>query len=468
MNEHRSFWLQQALDEETKAGDALEAPPLEGDARANVLIVGGGYCGLWTAIDLKTAEPSLDVALIEADICGAGASGRNAGYLVDLRVKLPVLEAMCGSDDAVRIAKASVDAALEIEAVCRENGIDADFRRQGYLWGASCDAHGASWNGVIDALTPHQINPFEVWDRDTLRERTCFPSLVGGAYAPTMTVVQPAKLIRGLRALAIKRGVRVYEESPLQRLERKRPPVVHTPRGKITAERAVLAMNAWSLALPELRSAIVIVGADMGASAPMPERLAELGWTDGPAVVDSRLMSDFYRTTADGRIALGKGGGSLNLGYAVRPFFNQPSRRPHELFRIMGEINPALAGTEFVATWSGPIDRSRSGLPLFGRLVTCPDVFYGYGFSGNGIVPCRIGGKILSSLIRDLNDEWSKCGLVQPVEPSFPPEPVRYIGGSLVHAAVARKDALELRGKSAGRITRGLAALAPASFKPTD
>ena len=468
MTAHRSFWLQEALSGEAEAGGVPEAPPLEGDARADVAVVGGGYCGLWTAIELKTAEPSLDVVLIESDICGAGASGRNAGYLVDLRVKLPLLQAMCGTEDGLRIAKASVEAALEIEAICRKAGIDADFRRQGYLWGASCEAHGASWQGVIDALLPHQINPFEVWDRDAIRNGSCFSSLIGGAYDPTMTVVQPAKLVRGLRGLAIERGVRIYEKTPLRRLERKRPPVIHTPRGKLTAERAVLAMNAWSLAIPELRSAVVIVGADMGATAPMPERLAELGWTDGPAAVDSRTMSDFYRTTADGRIALGKGGGSLNFGYRVRPFFSEPSRRPHELSRIMGEINPALVGTEFVTTWSGPIDRTRSGMPLFGWLDTCPDVFYGYGFSGNGIVPCRLGGKILNSLVRDLDDEWANCGLVRPVEASFPSEPIRYIGGAIVHDAVARKDALELRGKSAGPLTRKLAALAPASFKPTD
>jgi glycine/D-amino acid oxidase-like deaminating enzyme len=458
----RSHWLEQAL-----AADTDVAPRLEGEQRADVCIVGGGYAGLWTAIELKRAEPSLDVALVEADICGGGTSGRNAGYLVDLWVKFPLLKQMFGADEALRLCRASEAASDEIRAFCEENAIDAQFRREGWLWSAGSEAQLGAWDSVIEELARHQVRVFEVWERDRVRAETCFASELGGAFQRSLATVQPARLVRGLRRVAIKQGVRILEHSPMHRLERTRPPRVHTPVGRMTAERVVLTMNAWSLAVPELRSAMAIVGADMAASPPVPERLAELGWASGPAVVDSNIFSTFFRATPDGHVTVGRGGGLLNFGYRLRGHFDGPSRRTEALRAVLARIHPSLTDLAFATSWSGPIDRTRSGLPLFGHLPTCPDVFYGYGFSGNGIVPARLGGRILSALLRDRDDEWARSGLVRPVERDFPPEPVRYLGASMVHAAIERKDRLSDKGQRAGPLTRRLAALGPASFKPT-
>ena len=184
-------------------------------------------------------------------------------------------------------------------------------------------------------------------------------------------------------------------------------------------------------------------------------------------MVDSKTFSDFFRTTPDGRVALGKGGGLLNFGSRIGRRYEGASRRRAALREVLGRINPSLAGLDFASTWSGPIDRTRNGLPLFGRLSACPDVFYGYGFSGNGVVPCRLGGRILSALLRDTDDAWATCGLVRGVGRDFPPEPIRYVGGTAVRAAIERKDRLADKGREPGPLTRRLAALGPASFKPT-
>ncbi len=457
-----SHWLQQAL-----ASDREVAPCLEGEVRADVCIVGGGYAGLWTALELKHAEPGLDVVLVEAGICGGGASGRNAGYLVDLWVKFPVLEQRVGADEALRLCRASEAAVDEIAAFCRDHGIDAHLRTEGWLWSATSKAELGAWNAVVEALERHQVHVFEIWDRAKVEQETCFAAELGGAFNPGLTTVQPALLARGLRRVAIERGVRIYENSPMRILDRARPPRVHTPRGRVTAERVVLTLNAWSLALPELRPAIVIVGADMAATPPMLERLAELGWTKGPAVVDSKTFANFFRATPDGHLTVGKGGGLLNFGSRIAAHYDGPARRIGVLRDMLARIHPSLASVEFAATWCGPIDRTKSGLPLFGRLPRAPDIFYGYGFSGNGIVPCRLGGRILSALVREQREEWAASALVRPPERDFPPEPMRYIGGQLVRAAIARKDRLIERNRRPDVLTRRLAALAPASFKPT-
>ena len=211
---------------------------------------------------------------------------------------------------------------------------------------------------------------------------------------------------------------------------------------------------------------VVVIGGGVGGTS-VAYHLAELGWTKGPAVVDSKSFANFFRTTPDGHLTVGKGGGLLNFGSRIAAHYDGPTRRSGVLRDMLARIHPSLASVEFAATWCGPIDRTKSGLPLFGRLPRAPDIFYGYGFSGNGIVPCRLGGRILSALVREEREEWAASALVRPPERDFPPEPMRYIGGQLVRSAIARKDRLIERNRRPDALTRRLAALAPASFKPT-
>ena len=139
----RSLWLEEAL------GGGEDAPRLTGEERADVCIVGGGYTGLWTAIRLKEHDPALDVVLVEADVCGAGASGRNGGFVLSWWAKFGALERLCGTEEALRLARASASGVAEIGAFCAENGIDAHFRRDGWLWTATSPAQVGAWEGTI-------------------------------------------------------------------------------------------------------------------------------------------------------------------------------------------------------------------------------------------------------------------------------------------------------------------------------
>ena len=142
----RSLWLGEALRD-----DDNKAPPLGGEARADVCIVGGGFTGLWTAIRLKEAQPSLDVAIIEKDFCGAGASGRNGGFVLSWWAKFLSLKKICGEEEAVRLAKASADNVTELGKFCAANGIDSHYRKDGWLWAATSAAQIGAWQGTMDA-----------------------------------------------------------------------------------------------------------------------------------------------------------------------------------------------------------------------------------------------------------------------------------------------------------------------------
>lgn len=458
----RCFWLQTAI----KEGERDE-PPLSGDARADVCIVGGGYAGMWTALELKRREPSLDVAIVEADICGGGPSGRNSGMVLPQWAKFQALQQICGTEDALRLCRASSAVLDELEAFCRDNRIDAGFRRDGWIWGASCAAQAGVWESLVEAIEAAGESYFRRVGRDEIAAMTGSDGFLAGIHTPDAATLHPGQLVRGLRRVVLEHGVRVYENSPMVALDRGTAPRVRTAEGAITADRVVLTMNAWSARFPELRSAILVIASDDAMTAPIPELLEQSGYKDAPLVCDSQIFVTGFRTTADHRLGPGITGGVIGFGGLGTRRFEGPSRREAEIRDCVRRGLPKLAEVPFVASWYGPIDRTRTGLPLFGALPTCPQVLYGYGFSGNGVCTTPIAGRILASLALGRRDEWSGCGLVRPPEAWMPPEPFKYVGALMVRAAIRRKDALGYRGREPGPITRRLAALAPGGVVTT-
>ena len=457
----RSLWLDEAL----AADPGAPAPPLAGEARADVCVVGGGYTGLWTALELRERDPGLDVVLVEADICGGGASGRNGGFVLSWWAKFKTLRALLGEGEALRIARASADAVAEIGAFCEREGIDAHFRPDGWLWTATSDAQRGAWRATLAELERAGVAPFEEPSADEVARRAGSPVHVAGIFEPTAATVQPALLARGLRRLALERGVRSFERAAMTALERRR---VRTAGGSVAADRVVLATNAWAARFRELRRALVVIASDMVATEPFGERLVRDGWADGVAISDSRLLVNYFRSTRDGRVAFGRGGGTLAFGGRVGSAFDGESPRAADVTAEWRRLYPQFADVRTTAGWTGPIDRSVTSLPFFGRLREHPHVAYGVGFSGNGVGPSLLGGRILASLVLDADDDWSRCGLTRGPVGRFPPEPARFVGGHVVRAAVARKEQADDEGRRAGRLTRALAGLAPAGLVPVD
>ena len=451
----RSLWLQEVLV------DAVDEDPLTGDQRADVAIVGGGYVGLWTALRLKQADPACDVAVLEADVCGGGASGRNGGQLHGWWERLDVLTELFGEHDGLWLAQASADAIDEIGRLQSDEGLDLDFRLGGWLWTATTRAQLGAWSDALAACVRRGITALRPAGPDELARRTGSDVHLAGVAEDHAATVHPAKLARGLRRLALEAGVRMYEHSPV-RLERSRPPRLHGPQGTLVADKVVIATNAWAARIPELRPRLFVVGSSIVATAPVPDRIAALGLTEGAAICDSQARVTYYQATPSGRLVFGRGGGRVApLGRVGRAFDHTP-RWESDAAAELRRVQPSLADVPITHGWGGPVDVSLTSLPLLGRLAGREDLLYGVGWSGTGIGPAVLGGRILASLALGVRDAWSSCPLVdQPAHDRYPPEPLRSLGAVLVRRAVGHTAAAHAQGRRPNPAVVAAAGLVP-------
>ena len=434
---HRSMWLQETL------GGEAAAAPLTGQAEADVCIIGGGYVGMWTAYWLKQWDPGRDVVILEQDVCGGGASGRNGGFVLSWWAKYPSLRRLLGADEATRLCRQSQAAVGEIGAFCAEHHIDADFKQKGWLWTARTRAQLGAWEDTVEAVERDAPGVFVRLEPAEVARRAGSPEHLAGVLEPEAATVQPASLARGLRRVCLEMGVRIHEHSRVRRFERGAPPVVETDQGRLKANRLIIAMNAWAAGIRELHRSLVVISSDIVATAAVPDRLAKIGWTGGECITDSQLMIDYYRTTRDGRIAFGKGGWGIALAGRIPPSFDRSPRRARGVTEDLHHAYPALRDVAIEYDWSGPIDRSPDGLPLLGHLGGREHILYGVGWSGNGVGPSSLGGKVLAARALGRDDEYGRFPLWDRRPALFPPDPIRYIGAHVVREAVRRKEIAE-------------------------
>jgi glycine/D-amino acid oxidase-like deaminating enzyme len=322
-----------------------------------------------------------------------------------------------------------------------------------------------SWAGVLSAAEKLGVEPFRRLTPEEVARRKGSPVHRARVWDPSAATLQPAVLARGLRRVALEAGVRIYEHTRVRSFSRGRPVVLRTDRGRLTAGKLVIAANAWAAGIRELSRAIVAVSSDMLVTAPAPGALARIGWTGGECITDSQMMVDYYHATRDGRIAFGKGGWGIALGGRIGADFDRNSRRARTVEADFRRAYPTLADVPVTHDWSGPIDRTPNSLPVLGRLGGRPHIVYGVGWSGNGVGPSVIGGKILASLVLERDDDGSRHPLVGRAAGRFPPEPIRWIGAHVVRGAVARKERAEARERRPSRIDVALSRLAPAGLE---
>ncbi len=457
----RPFWIEQAL-----MGDGDLAPALQGEQTADVCIVGGGFTGLWTAIQAKQRQPQLDIVILERDLCGAGASGRNGGCLLTWSAKFLTLKRLFGEAEALRLVRASEAAVDHIGDFVRAHGIACEFRRDGTLYTATAAAHFGSMEPVVKALQSHGIDSYHELPPEEVARRSGSARNLAGWFSPQAATVHPGKLVRGLRRVALAMGIRIHERSPMLGHDDGPQVRVRTPCGSVTAKKLVLALNAWMAeVLPQFERSIAIVSSDMVITERCPDLLQAMGLTDGVSVLDSRTFVYYYRSTEDGRLMLGKGGNTFARGGRIAPVFDERSPYEGQLTQALHQFFPSLQDTPITASWNGPSDRSVSGFPFFGRLNGAPNVFYGFGYSGNGVGPSYMGGQILSSLILDEDNAWTRSPLTHGPLGLFPPEPIRYLGSIVVRDAIRRKEAAEDLGRAPWWLDKQLSRFANAAGK---
>ena len=443
----------------------VPCPTLQGNHHADVAIIGGGFVGLWTALTIRELEPDCRVAIVDQHLCGSGASGRNGGFAMSWWPKIGTLRALCGDDEARFLGHQSEQAIHDLGEFCARHDIDAHFTQKGWLWTATSAAHVDTWNGTLAACAALGAQPFQRLSGAEVRRRTGSPAHLGGVFEVSNATVQPYALVQGMRRVALDAGVAIFENSPIRMIEPGATGCLIADGGTLTADRVVLATNAWSAAIPELARLIVPVNSSIVMTHPLGDKLEQIGWTGGESITDSQLMVNYYRTTRDGRIAFGKGTGAMNFGSAIREVFSEDPATAAETRADLFATFPMLDQTCLDCAWSGPIDRTFDSLPVFGHLRGQPNIFYGIGWSGNGVAPSRLGGRILASMVLRRDDEWSRSSLIGRRAKTFPPEPFRYVGGSMVRNAVRRKEIAEMQGRKPRSLDRLLAGLAPAGLE---
>jgi glycine/D-amino acid oxidase-like deaminating enzyme len=418
------------LDE---AGRQAAAPKLEGDITADVCIVGGGFTGLWTALALKERVPSLQIVLVESEICGAGPSGRNGGFLHGYWAGLADLLPLLGRESALQLARAAEQIVPAVRSLCESRGEDVWLRESGMLMvSASPSQDDAVERAVAVASEVDAGEQAVPLDANGVAERIRSPVFRRGVYFQEGATVQPARLVQALRRAVMDAGVELYERTPALRINAGH---IATPHGGVRAPEIVVAINAAATGWRPVARHVTNFGSYVVLTEPVPELLEEIGWTGGEAVLDARMFLHYFRTTADGRVLMGSASGPIGFRGRVDERFTSDSATAARAEAGLRRLLPALAEARVERAWGGPIDVSADHLPFFGT-VKGKRIHYGMGYSGHGVGPTWLGGQILASLVQQREDEWTALPLASRRVASLPPEPLKHLGGALVRSAI--------------------------------
>ncbi len=441
----RSHWM---IDAETTL--ATE-PPLTEDIDIDIAVMGGGFVGLWTAIFAKQKSPSSRIAIFERDMCGGGASGRNGGMVMSWWSELEGLITLFGEAQAYKLAKCSEDAIQELQDFCTKHYIDAQFERGGWLWTATTEAHLGDWDDTLATAKKSGMSPYQRLTPEQVAQMSGSDRHLGGVLDPTNATVQPALLVAGIKRVALEMGIEIYEKTPVTELTYDQPAKLTTPYATVVAKKVVIATNVWATAIPELNKYIMPVSSSLIVTESIPEKLALMGLRHGLGITDSYQIISYYRSTLDGRLVYGDSFASFSQGGKITDIFSQHEDGTDFATEDFLYTYPMLEDVEITDSWSGPVDYTNEHFPIFGHLQDAPHIIYGVGWSGNGVSPSQIGGKVLSSLTLELDDEWANSVLVGTVNRglnrAFPPRPFRFIGGKLVRSAILWREEFEFKNR---------------------
>lgn len=432
------FWL------DDPARPAAEAA-LTGDEHCGLLVVGGGYSGLWTALIAKERDPGLDVVLVEGSETGWAASGRNGGFCA-ASLTHGLGNGIARWPGEIRrleeLGAANLDA---IEESVGRYGIDCDFERTGAIDVATEPYQVAELAAAYDEARRYGIEGLELLDAGAVRAEVDSPRFLGGLLDRRGTaMLHPAKLVWGLKRACLERGVRIYENTRGLELaaERSGPRMaVRTPYGRIFADRVALGTNVFPSLVKRVRPYTVPVYDYALTTEPLTDaQLAAIGWRGRQGLGDSANQFHYFRLTADRRVLWG--------GYdAIYPFGGRLSaeldHRPEtylKLARHFFQYFPQLEGVRFSHAWGGAIDTCSRFSAFFGT-AHGGRVAYAAGYTGLGVGASRFGAEVMLDLLAGSRTERTELEMVRTKPLPFPPEPVAWAGIGLTKWSLARADA---------------------------
>lgn len=434
-----SFWWR------SLPGPVTPRAPLPGDRDADVVVVGAGYTGLWTAYYLLKADPTLRVVVLEKELAGYGASGRNGGWCSALfPASWPAMAAESSRAEAVRLQRAMFDTVTEVGRVVVAEGLDVHWAKGGSvaLARSAVQAERARASVAEAREWGFGEDDYRLLDADEARGMAAATKVVGGMFTPHCAAIHPARLVRGLADRVAVLGGTIYEHTPVDSLE---PGLVRTPNGVVRAPYVIRATEAFTPGLPGLRREVVPVYSLMLVTEPLPDSAWErIGLVDRKTFTDLRNMVIYGQRTADGRLAFGGRGAPYHYGSAVHPAYDRVPGVFRWLARTLHDLFPDAADIDVAMEWGGPLGIARDWWATVG-LDPATGVGWAGGYVGDGVGTSNLAGRTLADLVLGRATDLTTLPWVNRRSRRWEPEPFRWLGVNAGLTAMGAADPEEAR-----------------------
>jgi len=415
--QEKSYWM--------TTRDYLPGEPLQEDIDVDVAIVGGGFTGLSSAYHIKKVEPNLRVALLENQIIGFGASGRNGGFNMTLfGLTLSITALRFGKQKAGEAHHYMERAVDYLRELITELNIDCDYEHPGFLRVATSEKYKKRILHEIKLAHELGLEGIEWLEKDQAREQVRSSMYLGAWWEPRCGILNPAKLAWGWADVIRPMGVEVYENSPVVQISRQSGKVrLDTPNGSVCADKVVMATNAWSHFFKELKRKQVPVWTHIVMTEPLKEaHFQEIGWQNRQGIEDARNLVHYYRLTVDNRIVMGGRDVSLSYGSDMDNDLNPVTFG--ELKDDVRELFPALRDIKFTHEWGGPVSVPLDMAPAIGYAGD-KNVVYSLGTVGHGVSMTQLNGRTVADLILERRTDLTDVFFVNRRTIPWPPEPLR-------------------------------------------
>ncbi|MEH0020175.1 MAG: FAD-binding oxidoreductase [Desulfobacter sp.] len=430
--ESKSYWL--------SSMPYTPNPSLNGDITVDVGIVGGGFTGLSTAYHLKKENPDMRVAILDSEVVGFGASGRNGGFNMTLFGLTMPITAMRFGREKTRQAHFYMEEAVDyLHALIQKHDIACDYEHNGFLRVATSEKYKRRIMDEVEFAHKLGLEGISWLNESQVREEVGSPMYLGGWWEPRCGILNPAKLSWAWKDIVTALGVSVYENTAVTEISKQTGHVaLQTENGRVKADKIVLATNAYSHLIPDIKRKQMPGWTYIVLTEPLSEdQLSQIGWANRQGVEDARNMIHYYRLTADNRLLMG--GRDVGFAYGKNMDLDRNERIFAKLEADVRQIFPCLKSVSFTHRWGGPVSITTDMVPVIG-FIGDKNIAYSIGCIGHGVSMTHLNGKTVSELVlgeeTDLTDMFFVNRRILP----WPPDPVKFIAAHMIRGCMHLGD----------------------------
>lgn len=427
-----SFWLE-TVDIELE-------PELEGEIKSDFTIIGGGFTGVATAYFLKNLEPSSNVVILEKEYIGFGASGRNAGFAMTLfGLTLELTALRFGKENAYRAYKYMYDAVSLVKELVEKHGIDCDFEYNGFIRIATTRLYERRLKREFEFAKKLGIEDAQWLEKKDIQNKINSPIARCGWYERHCAILNPAKLITGMKKIIKKLGVKIYEKTPIKEVRKTSGKFeIKTEKGKVISEKILFATNAFSHLIPKIKRKQVPAFTHIVLTEKLSEeKMSEIGWKTREGLEDSRNLIHYFRLTKDNRLLMG--GSDVSIAFGNNMNYDMNAKTFSNLEKFIEELFPQLKPVNIERKWGGPVSITLDLAPALGY-VGDKNALYSLGCIGHGVSLTHMNGLTLAELFLERKTERTSMFFVNRFTIPWPPEPIRFALSQIIKSAMKLQD----------------------------